>query len=254
MRATRVVAIAAVLLLAGVLSIAAVGTALATGPGPVPMMGYGQGGWGPAGGMMGGYGAGTDCPGHGGGGWPGYPGASTPISDEQAIEIAQDYIAEYNNPDLELVEIMAFDNHFYAQVRERSTGINAFEFLIDRYTGAAYPEPGPNMMWNTKYGHMAGWGGMMGGWWGQPSGEMRISPEEARQIAQDYLDATGSGLEVSNEVDAFYGYYTIHTLRDGQIVGMLSVNGYSGQVWVHTWHGEFLGMVYEAEGAEGEGH
>ncbi len=239
MRVTRVFAITALLLVA-LLAIGFTGSALA---------------WGPGGGMMGGYGygSGTHCGGPGmGPGWPGTPGTGNgePISDEQAIAIAQDYIAAYNNPDLELVEIMAFDNHFYAQVREKSTGINAFEFLIDRYTGEAYPEPGPNMMWNLKYGHMAGWGGMMGGWggwWTPPSGEMRISPEEARQRAQAYLDLTQSGLQVADDVDTFYGYYTIHTLRDGQIVGMLSVNGYSGQVWPHTWHGQFLGMVYEAE-------
>ena len=197
----------------------------------------------------------VDCPGPGWGmGWPGTPGGNLgqPISDEQAIAIAQEYVVSYGNPDLELVEIMAFDNQFYGQVREKSTGINAFEFLIDRYSGAAYPEPGPNMMWNVKYGHMAGWGGMMGGWWTPPSGEMRITPEKARELAQNYLDVTRSGLEVADDVDEFYGYYTIHTLRDGQIVGMLSVNGYSGQVWPHTWHGQFLGMIYELN--EGEGH
>ena len=42
--------------------------------------------------------------------------------------------------------------------------------------------------------------------------------------------------------DAFYGYYTLHTLRDGQIEGMLSVNGYRGGVWYHDWHGSFIGM------------
>jgi len=44
------------------------------------------------------------------------------------------------------------------------------------------------------------------------------------------------------EADRFYGYYTLHVLKDGQIYGMLSVNGYTGQVWYHSWHGPFLGM------------
>ena len=44
------------------------------------------------------------------------------------------------------------------------------------------------------------------------------------------------------ETDAFYGYYNLHTLRDGQIEGMLSVNGYRGGVWYHDWHGPFIGM------------
>ena len=207
---------------------------------------------GPWSGWTGGSGAAPFCP-FAGWGFPG--GLGEPITDEQAVEIAKSYVVSYNNPDLEVAEIMAFDNQYYVQARERSTGRYAFEFLIDRYTGNAYPEPGPNMMWNTKYGHMGGfgsWGGMMGGYgYGYGNGEeMSISPEEARQLAQAYLDASGLNLEVDEEVDAFYGYYTIHTLRDGQVVGMLSVNGQTGEVWIHTWHGKYLGMVYAAD----EGH
>ncbi len=120
------------------------------------------------------------------GSWgPGGPAAGTSISDEEAVRIAREVIAAYGNPDLELAEVMAFDNHFYAQARERSTGRYAFEFLIDRGTGAVHPEPGPNMMWNARYGMMGR--GMMGGWF-FPSGEMRLSPGEARQRAQAYLD------------------------------------------------------------------
>ena len=45
-----------------------------------------------------------------------------------------------------------------------------------------------------------------------------------------------------DEAEAFYGYYTLHILKNGQVEGMLSVNGYTGAVWYHTWHGPFLGM------------
>lgn len=36
--------------------------------------------------------------------------------------------------------------------------------------------------------------------------------------------------------------YTLHTEKDGGITGILSVNGYSGEVWYHSWHGPFVGM------------
>ena len=75
------------------------------------------------------------------------------------------------------------------------------------------------------------------------SEKMRITPNEAVKIAQGYLDRTGSGLTAGPDADAFYGYYTLHTVRDGKIVGMLSVNGETGAVWPHTWHGEFIGMI-----------
>jgi hypothetical protein len=29
-----------------------------------------------------------------------------------------------------------------------------FEVLIDKYSGVVFPEMGPNMVWNVKYGHM----------------------------------------------------------------------------------------------------
>ncbi|MDQ7030428.1 MAG: hypothetical protein Q9O62_11930 [Ardenticatenia bacterium] len=198
------------------------------------MMGGMMGGWrgGPFGGMMGGW------------GWT--DGDTTPLSAEEAQRIAEEYVASYGNPDLEVAEIMEFDNQFYVQAREESTGRYAFEFLIDRYTGAAYPEPGPNMMWNTRYDHMGGFGSaMMGSTWNAPAddGTMPITPEEAIELAQEYLNAYAPGLEAADEADAFYGYYTIHTLKDGEVVGMLSVNGYTGSVWPHTWHGEYLGMA-----------
>ena len=53
-----------------------------------------------------------------------------------------------------------YTQNFYVLFKEKSTGIGAFEMLIDKYTGSIYPEMGPNMMWNTKYGMMNG--GMMG--------------------------------------------------------------------------------------------
>jgi hypothetical protein len=43
-------------------------------------------------------------------------------------------------------------------------------------------------------------------------------------------------------VEQFPGYYTVHILKSGKVTGMLSVNGYSGQVWYHTWHGAFIQM------------
>ncbi len=200
------------------------------------MMGNQGYGW-QEGGMMGGYGYGYPM----GGSWSGYRANGTPISSDQAVAAARAYISAYGNPDLQLGEVMAFSNNFYAQAIEKSTGRAAFEFLVDRYTGAAYPEPGPNMMWNTKYGYMTG---MMGGSWGSaPAGGMTVTPEAAHKLAQQYLDSYAPGTTVESGGDAFYGYYTIETLRNGKIAGMLSVNGYTGQVWLHTWHGSYIGTV-----------
>ena len=166
------------------------------------------------------------------------PGAASgDISPATAETVATRYLERYRNNELEIAEIMEFANNFYVQAKEKDTGRYAVELLIDRRTGRVYPEPGPNMMWNTKYARMSFIP------WVRVSGEMRISSAEAINIAQDYLDRNANGLTAEPQADEFYGYYTIHTLRDGRIAGMLSVNGGTGDVWVHTWHGEFVGMI-----------
>jgi hypothetical protein len=217
---------------------AGVGNGSTYGPG---MMG---GGYGP--GMMGrgrGYGPGMM------GGGRGYGGASvTPLTTDQAYQAAGKYLAGLNDPDLKIAEVMVFDNNAYVRVVEQSTGIGAFELLVDPATLNVYPEHGPNMMWNLKYGglnHQQ----MMGGWMmgyafnvapGSVSLEMALTAEQALQAAQQYLDTALPGTQTAADADAFYGYYTIDILRDGKTVGMLSVNGTSGQVFLHTWHGTFI--------------
>jgi hypothetical protein len=118
-----------------------------------------------------------------------------------------------------------------------------FEFLIDPQTGIVVGEPGPNRMWNVRYGMSM----MMGvGLW-QPAtadrGDMPVTVRQAHEYAQAYLDNVLPGTQVEDGADTFYGYYTLHILRDGQIIGMLSVNGHSGQVWLHHWHGDFVTMT-----------
>ena len=82
---------------------------------------------------------------------------------------------------------------------------------------------------------------------GYVTDEMALSPEEAQDVAQRWLDGNRPG-RTAGEADAFYGYYTLHTLNDGEIEGMLSVHGSTGEVWYHSWHGGFVAM------AETHGH
>jgi hypothetical protein len=190
-----------------------------------------------------------------------------PLTIEQAKAAAEKYLSGLENSDLTIAEIMIFDNHAYVVVKEESTGVGALELLIDPASQAAYPEHGPNMMWNLKYGLMnhqnmmrdnAGMMGMMGGNGGMMnmtggwdntatenlSLEMSVTPEQANELAQQYLDANLIGA-APTAFTQFYGYYTIDFEKDGGTAGMLSVNGYSGQVFLHTWHGAFIEEVKE---------
>lgn len=159
--------------------------------------------------------------------------SSTIAVDIERVEnIVMQYVAKVGN-DYRIEEIMEFSNNFYVVVQEKSTGINAFELLIDRYTGRLSFELGPNMMWNQKYGHM--------GRVDNPTASMPIDSQGASQYAQGWLDRYFSGASVE-EVNIFYGYCTMDVSKNGRIFGMLSVNGFSGEVWYHSWHGEFIGM------------
>lgn len=231
--------------------------------------GYGMMGGQNPGGMMGGSTTGYGMMGgQSGAGMMGanYPGSTstTPLTLDQAKSSAESYLAALKNSDLQISEIMIFDNNAYVAVTEKSTGLGAFELLVDPVSKVAYPEHGPNMMWNLKYGGlnhqnmMSGQGGMMGGsgmmgnngmmggngWSGSvPSNvpaDMTVSPEKAIQAAQAYLDANQAGATAATDPMQFYGYYTLDFEKNGAVVGMLSVNGYSGQVFLHTWHGKFI--------------
>ncbi len=186
---------------------------------PGMMQGWGHGC------MMGGCGAGM------GGAWMHGHDEDRRLTMAEVRERLREY-ADRLGPNYGILEIMEFENNFYAVIYEEDTGMGAMEVLVDPYTGSIMPEPGPNMMWNTRYGmHSTG------------SGVMRVSPEEAERIALEYLGERFDGRVEVEEPIKFYGYYTIDYMVDGVMYGMLSVNGYDGSVWQHTWHGEFIDEI-----------
>ena len=169
-----------------------------------------------------------------------FNGGNQNIGIDRAVTIAQGMAGSYSGSGLAVDEVMEFSNNFYASIREKSTGVGAFEILIDKSTGNVMKEP-PSMMWNTRYGMMPGgmMGGIMGGADLGTGGPTTVSSQQAQDMAQAWLDANQPGTKARTP-DPFYGYYTVDFERAGSLVGMVSVNGYSGQVWYHTWHGSFI--------------
>lgn len=158
-------------------------------------------------------------------GW--LPGDGGPVDDlAEARSRAKKYAATLA-PGLRVGEVMRFTNNYYAELEE-SSGAKATEVLIDPRTGAVQLEFGPAMMWNTRYGMMT-----------RTGAPARFSAKRAQQIAQRW--AARRDLSVA-EPEAFPGYYTLHTLRNGRIQGMVSVNAVTGSVWYHSWHGRYVEM------------
>jgi len=155
-------------------------------------------------------------------------GESNPVDGlAGARDRAEEYAAVLG-PDLRVGEVMRFTKNYYAELEELD-GTMATEILVDPSTGAVRLEFGPAMMWNTRYGMMS-----------RAGAPDELTPEQAEQAAQEWADDHG-GLTVA-DAEAFPGYYTLHTLKQGRIEGMLSVNAVTGDVWDHSWHGEFQAM------------
>jgi hypothetical protein len=188
-------------------------------------------------GMMGGYSQGM----MGGMRMAVYTANAKPLSDAKAYKSLGDYAARYGT-NIKLKDIMTFSENVYAQVVDAKTGAGYGEILFDRYSGTVQPEPGPNMMWNTRYG--MGWGGssmgrgMMGRTTATPVQNVRYDEAAAQKLATQFLSGYLPNTKL-HEGQAFPGYYTYDYGRN-EIEGMLSVNAFTGEIWIHTWHGSFI--------------
>ncbi|MFJ7290362.1 hypothetical protein [Streptomyces collinus] len=163
------------------------------------------------------------------GGHPcGQTGSGQPVTTLAAAKArAQEYADQLG---LRAGEVMQFSRNFYAELTTYD-GKGATEVLIDPESGAVWLEYGPAMMWNTDYGMPMH----------RTTGTARISAPEAENIARQWLDDHRPD-RTPGEAEAFPGYYTLHTFKGKTITGMLSVNAHSGQVWYHSWHGNFVAM------------
>lgn len=168
-----------------------------------------------------------------------YRADGTMLQMTDAIYLAQNYMQSARFMNLAIEEIEEWEFNYYVVVKEPTPSTHkAFQLVIDKWTGLVMPEPGPNMMWNTKYC------GMMGGTCGGFGGST-VTVAAATIAANTFLQqrlGRNRNLAVITPPDLFYGYYAfdVKDVRTGAKYGMLSVNGASGQVWYHTWHGKFI--------------
>jgi hypothetical protein len=156
-----------------------------------------------------------------------YYSGSIPITPDEAMRNMQSLAQQYG-PNMEVEDFMAFSSNYYGVVKDTNSSRDIAEVIVDRYSGSAYPEPGPNMMWNTQYGA------------GRVQAEGAIYDlAGSKELAEEFLTGYLPEAQIM-ESHEMPGYYTFDFGRE-DIEGMLSINAYSGQIWVHTWHGSYLG-------------
>ena len=155
-----------------------------------------------------------------------YPN-SKPITQDVALKNMDNFTKQYGT-NTEVEDFMIFSSNYYAVLKDTNSSQNIAEVLVDRYSGSTYPEPGPNMMWNTRNG--AG---------RTQAGSSGYDLAGAQKLAEEFLAGYLPGAQIK-ESHSMPGYYTFDFGRN-ETESMLSVNAYSGQVWVHTWHGSYIG-------------
>lgn len=157
-----------------------------------------------------------------------YDPRARPITQDEALRSMESLARQYYGSNVEVEDFMAFSSNYYAVLKDANSSQDIAEVLVDRYSGSAYPEPGPNMMWNTRYG--AG---------RTQAGNAGYDLAGAKKLAEDFLTGYLPGAQIM-ESKQMPGYYTFDFGRK-DVEGMMSVNAFSGQIWVHTWHGSYLG-------------
>ena len=176
------------------------------GPG---MMGYGMTGQGMTGGM---------------GMMSVYTADSQPIAEADARTRARAFADRYY-PGTTTGDFMEFSLNYYVALKDASNTSIA-EVLVDRYTGTVTPEPGPNIR-NTGNRRQG------------TSQAVTYDVAGGKTLAETFLAGYLPGATVQESI-SYPGYYTYDFGR-GKTEGMLSVNAYTGSIWVHTWHGQFIG-------------
>ena len=189
----------------------------------------------------------------------------TPVTADEAKSAAQAYLTQLNVSGLEVGDVTIVNDSAYVVVKETTGGSGAFELIVDPRSKTAHPDLGAGVMWNLKYGgvlqanQQAGRPGRMMGSANNSnsasatatpasggttatatpaaaatpanvSAEMPLSAAQAVTAAQSFLDKNFAGATVSTTAVRFYGYYSVTYSKGGQVVGILTVNGFNGQV------------------------
>jgi len=179
------------------------------------------------------------------------PGSSgdtdIPLGLAKTKSIVDDYLKNFNDANLALKEIIVYNNNSYARIADRVTGINAMELFVDTETSIVISEYGTNFHWNLGYPSIPdsktiGYSGLV------PPGPrtdnipnlLSISSQQAEVIAREYLQQYRINARLSSNVDVFYGYYVMEYMKWGKVLGMISINGNTGEAFRHDWHQTFI--------------
>jgi len=187
----------------------------------------------------------------------------TPVTVDEARTAAQSFLSILNLDGLQIGDVTVVGDSAYVSVTETATDNGAFQLVVDPFSKTAYPVQGPATLWNLKYGGVLqanlppGRSRMMGHLNNSGSitptpaatvstpvvtpanitADMPITSPQAVQAAQAYLAQTIPGATAATTPLKFYGYFSLSYSVDGNVAGLLSINGYNGEVLPALQHG-----------------
>lgn len=157
----------------------------------------------------------------------GYLGTLHPITTAAAAETAFQAFIGAASSSFQITEIWEYATVYKAEL-SYTTGAKAFDLIADKFTGTVTQEMGMSMMLNAGYGS---------GLSAPPAGStLTVTPAQAQAAAQTFINNNRLGYTLQ-AVETYPGYYRFHTVSASipASFGMdIMVNGYNGQIWMHT--------------------
>lgn len=200
------------------------------------------GGIGSAPGMMGGgrLGAGSGAMGMRGGvpGWSDLKKLDTALTVDTAKARVATALKDWGYAELVVDTVVEFQGDFHAVAKDRNSGKAALELHVDAEYGTVTASGVAG--WNTKYGR--------GLAWPLASGKT-ITTDEAKKLAQDWLDRSRITVKYELKVIELPGYFSVQLYDGGKLSGLMAVNAYTSQVWYRGGRGgRFTAVAGSAEG------
>jgi hypothetical protein len=132
---------------------------------------------------------------------------ATALKDWGYAELVVDSVAEYQGD-------------FYVVAKDKASGKPALELYVDADYGTVTASGVAG--WNTKYGRSLAW---------PPASGKAITADEAKKLAQQWLDARRTSVKYELKVIELPGYFSVQLLDGGKLSGLVAVNAYTSQVW-----------------------
>jgi hypothetical protein len=171
-------------------------------------------------------------------GWQDLPKLDKTLTVDTAKERVVSALKDWGYAELAVDAVAAYQDGFYAVAKDKTSGKAALELYVDADYGMVSAAGVAG--WNTKYGRSLAWPLASGA---------SITAEEAKKLAQDWLDRSRTTVKYELKVVELPGYYSVQMYDAGKLAGLVAVNAYTRQVWYRGGcGGRFTEVVGPSEG------